>query len=93
VAKEIGKESVYEFFDEKAGKPYVGQTGRGRKRLLEHIRDGRLLDGAEVRIRPVPGGRDRRRDIEQEVMESLGGKKDGTSNKINARRRGGKSRP
>lgn len=45
-----GTPGIYAFWDEKAGKPYVGRSVDLMKRLNSHLRAGRIVDKSQIKL-------------------------------------------
>ena len=65
-------EGIYEFIDS-TGKPYVGQSNNVARRLSEHARSGKLMEGADVTITNVPGGKTAREVAEHTRIQEITG--------------------
>ena len=74
VTERVVTEGIYEVIT-KEGHTYVGQSGNIWRRLLEHVRDGKITrEAAESAKRThVPGGKFHREVAEQGRINELGG--------------------
>ena len=77
------KEGIYEFTST-SGKTYVGQSGDIDRRLLEHIRSGKVTEeeAAQAVRQEVVGGKTAREIAEQRRIDELGGIRN-LENKVN----------
>lgn len=65
-------EGIYQF-TAASGKVYVGQSGNILERLAQHIVSGKLLEGTQVQVTEVLGGKLAREIAEQLRINELGG--------------------
>lgn len=83
------KEGVY-WFKADSGKMYVGQSKDVAKRLVEHMKSGKLTQEniGSVQVSHVPGGKIHREIAEQNKINQLGGIKvlDNVRNAVGAKR-------
>jgi len=69
-----GVEGVYDFSDAtNPGRTYIGQSGDVGSRLDQHAKTGKLVEGTEVNVTPVAGGKTPREVVEQKNINQLGG--------------------
>jgi RHS repeat-associated protein len=80
-SKQVVKEGIYEF-QATSGKTYVGQSGNIPRRLVQHVRSGKLPQGGAVKVTEVLGGKTTREIAEQTRINELGGIKN-LENKVN----------
>jgi RHS repeat-associated protein len=79
----VVKEGIYEFFDQQAGKPYVGQSSNIPARLEQHVKAGRIASPKDATTKSVPGGKTAREIAEHKrIQEITGGVPARMSNKV-----------
>lgn len=71
-AEKVVKEGLYDF-DAASGKRYIGQSKNIPKRLKQHIKSGKLIEGTPVETIEVLGGKTAREVQEQLRINAAGG--------------------
>ncbi|MFC4323294.1 RHS repeat-associated core domain-containing protein [Litchfieldia salsa] len=66
-------EGIYEFFDNKTGKPYIGQSKNIKNRLKQHEKSGKYDPNSSVKLTEVKGGKTSREIAEHKRIQEITG--------------------